>query len=303
MNRLIVIFLNNLLPVFLIAGAGYWLTRWLQVEARSVSRLIFYVLSPCLIFNLITQNQLKQADVLRMLILLALLMAAIGALILVVGKALHFSRKTLAATLLAGLFMNAGNYGLPVVMFAFGDTALAYASLFFVINAVLTYTLGVLIASLGTVSFPKAMGNLFKIPSMYALGLALLFLFTGWKIPLPLERTTTLLGDASLPVMLTLLGMQLTANKWQGKLSPLVVASAARLVAAPLLALWLGPVIGLKGASYQAAVIESGMPTAVLTTVVATEYDAAPSLVTMIVFVTTLLSPLTLTPLLAYLGA
>lgn len=303
MSRLIVIFLNNLLPVFLIAGTGYWLTRWLQVEARSISRLIFYVLSPCLIFNLLTQNHLNQADVLRILIMVLLLMAGVGAFIWSVGKMLRFSRKTMAATLLAGLFMNAGNYGLPVVLFAFGETALAYASLFFVINAVLTYTIGVLIASLGTVNFTRALGNMFKIPSMYALILALVFIYTGWEIPLPLERTTTLLGNASLPVMLVLLGMQLTANKWRGQASPLILASTARLVVAPLLALWLGPVIGLKGASYQAAVIESGMPAAVLTTVIATEYDAAPSLVTMIVFISTLLSPLTLTPLLAYLGA
>jgi predicted permease len=43
------------------------------------------------------------------------------------------------------------------------------------------------------------------------------------------------------------------------------------------------------------------MPTAVLTTILALEFDTAPSFVTNVVFTTTLLSPLTLAPLIAYL--
>jgi predicted permease len=52
----------------------------------------------------------------------------------------------------------------------------------------------------------------------------------------------------------------------------------------------------------QAGVTEASMPTAVMTTILATEFDASPALVSGIVTATTVLSPLTLTPLLAYLG-
>ena len=75
-----------------------------------------------------------------------------------------------------------------------------------------------------------------------------------------------------------------------------------RLVVAPLLALGLGVLLGLKGPAYQAAVLEAGMPTAVLTTVLSTEYDLLPSFVTSAVFLSTLLSPLTIGPLVAFLG-
>ena len=116
--------------------------------------------------------------------------------------------------------MNAGNYGLPVVLFAFGQNALGYASLFFVINAGLTYTLGTLIASMSTMSFGKALVNLIKLPLIYAMLLAVLFIYTGWKIPLPLERATKLLGDASIPSMLVLLGLQLKTANILGKIKP-----------------------------------------------------------------------------------
>ena len=54
---------------------------------------------------------------------------------------------------------------------------------------------------------------------------------------------------------------------------------------------------------FRAGVLEGPMPRAVLSTILGTEYEAEPAFVTTAVFVTTLLSPLTLTPLLLILGA
>ena len=76
-----------------------------------------------------------------------------------------------------------------------------------------------------------------------------------------------------------------------------------RLVAAPIVVLPIALAFGLQGASFQAAITESAMPTAVMMTMVATEYNAEPAFVTMTVALTTLLSPLTITPVLALLGA
>ena len=69
------------------------------------------------------------------------------------------------------------------------------------------------------------------------------------------------------------------------------------------IAILAAPLFNLSGAAYQSGVLESAMPTAVLCTVLATEYDAEPEFVTAAVITTTLLSPLVLTPLLAFLGA
>jgi predicted permease len=76
-----------------------------------------------------------------------------------------------------------------------------------------------------------------------------------------------------------------------------------RLLASPAIALALSLVFLLERPAFQAAILEAGVPTAVLMTVLATEYNVEPSFVTAAVFTSTLLCPLTLTPLLAYLGA
>ena len=75
------------------------------------------------------------------------------------------------------------------------------------------------------------------------------------------------------------------------------------LVVSPALAIGLGLLFQFEGPAYQAAVIESAVPTAVLVTVLATEYNIQPAFMTTAVFTSTLLSPLTITPLLAILVA
>jgi len=59
LNGLVILFLNNLLPIFLIAGAGLFLARATNLNPRSLSQVIFYIFSPCLIFTLITQSELE----------------------------------------------------------------------------------------------------------------------------------------------------------------------------------------------------------------------------------------------------
>jgi predicted permease len=230
-------------------------------------------------------------------------MTIVGLITWLIGGVIKLDRQTLAAVLITAMFMNAGNYGLPLTSFAFGDTALAYASLFFVINAMFTNTVGVVIASSGTMSVFQAFKGLFKLPATYSLTLGILFIQFGWKLPAALERSVTLLSNAAIPCMLVLLGMQLVNIRLSGQIMPLILTRSMRLLVAPLLAIGMTRLFGMTGPAYQAVVLEAAMPVAVLTTILATEFDAQPSFVTAAVLITTLLSPLTLTPLLAFLGA
>jgi predicted permease len=73
-------------------------------------------------------------------------------------------------------------------------------------------------------------------------------------------------------------------------------------VIGPLVGSGIAALFGLGGPSRQAGITEASMPTAVMTTILASEYQLESSLVTAIIFIGTILSPLTLTPLLYFLG-
>ena len=303
LNELFTLFFNNLFPILLAAAIGFGLAKWLNINPRALSQVVFYIFSPILVFKILINSQLSNQDILRTVVIAILLMVCIGSLTLLIGGVLRFNRKIMAAVLITVLFMNAGNYGLPLTNFAFGEQALAFASIFFVVNAVFTNTLGIVIASSGSMSILNAIKGLVKFPAIYALILGILFLRFGWKLPSGLDRTVNLLSNAAIPSMLILLGMQLVNIRLDGHIKPLIVTSSMRLLAAPALAYGFTRLFGMSGPAYQAVVLEAAMPVAVLTTILATEFDTEPSFVTTSVLITTLLSPLTLTPLLAFLGA
>jgi hypothetical protein len=303
LSELFALFFNNLFPILLVAFIGFALAKWLKINPRPLSQVIFYVFSPILVFKLITHSQLSNRDILQTLIIALLLMTVIGVLTWLIGGVLRIDRKMLAAVMITSMFMNAGNYGLPLTSFAFGQAALAFASVFFVINAMFTNTVGIVIASSGSMSVFNAIKGLIKFPAIYALALGILFLQFKWQLPSGLDRTVTLLSDAAIPCMLVLLGMQLVNIRLDGHVVPLILTSSMRLLIAPLIAFGLTRLFGMTGPSYQAVVLEAAMPVAVLTTILATEFDAEPTFVTTAVLVTTLISPFTLTPLLAFLGA
>jgi predicted permease len=303
LTTLLTLFLNNLFPILLIAAIGFVAGKILDIDPKSLSRVVFYILSPFLIFDLLANSQLSDGDILRMVGFSVFQAVMIGTLTFVIGRALKLERKLFAAVLISTLFINAGNYGLSLNLFAFGETAVAHASLFFVTLAFLAYSIGVTIASLGTQSLKQSLSRLAKIPTIYAAILGIIFNILDIQLPIPLERASSLLSGAAIPGMILLLGLQLQRAQSPVNIKALVLASSMRLIGGAVLAIATVSLFGLQGVARQAGILQAAMPTAVLTTVLATEFDAYPSFVTSVVFITTILSPLTLTPLLAYLGA
>jgi malate permease and related proteins len=303
LNNLALLFSNNILPIFLAAGTGYLAARYMQVNARSISKIAFFIFSPCLIFTLITSSQLGNIEVVRMAGFATLNILIIGGFTWLIGRLIRLERRILIALLLSTMFVNAGNYGLSLNLFAFGETALAHASIYFVVSAILMYTLGVVIASLGEFSLKDALVGLLKIPVVYAVILGLLFTSFEWQLPMPLERSVNILGEAAIPVLMVLMGIQIARSRWNSQKFALAVSNSIRLIAAPIVAILLSIPFGLVGVARQAGILEASMPTAIISIILASEYDIEPEFVTMAVVTTTLLSPFSLTPLLAYLGA
>jgi hypothetical protein len=214
---------------------------------------------------------------------------------------LGLDRASLSAFMLVVVCSNSGNYGLPVALLAFGREALTFASVYFVSSAIFSYTGGVLLAASGRRSVAQALAGIGRVPAVYGAVAAAIVMAFGLHVPDAIGRPMTLLSDAALPMMVLVLGMQLERVTWPERPSMVVAASLLSLVATPLAAFGVAHLVGLKGAAFQAGVLQASMPTAVVTTILALEFDVSPNFVTSVVCVTTLLSPLTLTLLIAYL--
>jgi predicted permease len=277
------------------------LGKLLDINARSLGRVVFYVFSPVLILDLLLQNRLRLDEAIGVITMTLCLITSIGILTFVLGKLFKLERPALTSILITTMFANTGNYGLPLVSFAFGEQALSYAGIYFVTTTLLFYTLGVLIASLGHMNLKDAALGLLRIPTLYAVLLALLINTFNMQLPAPLERTVQLAAGGTIPLMLILLGVELTRVQLSGSLRAIQLSVSLRLLIAPMIALLLTALFGIGGSARQGSVTQASMPSMVSATVLATEYQLDSKLVTAVVFISTLLSPLTLTPLLVYL--
>lgn len=295
-------FANNLLPILLLSGAGFTLGKLFSIDSRNIGRIVFYIFSPMLVFDLLVQNDLKLEEAVRVVSFTGTLILIMGAITLMIALASKLDRQILLSVLITTMFGNTGNYGLPLVRFAFGEEALKYGSLYFVTTTLLFNTLGILIASLGHMTFRQAIFGLLKVPTVYGVTLAALINTFHIELPTALARTIDLAAGGSIPLMIVLLGLELARVQWSNSLQGVGVSVSLRLLAAPLVALLLCIPFGLQTEMQQAVVIQASMPAAVITTILATEYQLDSSLVTAIVFIGTLLSPLTLTPLIVLLG-
>lgn len=299
--ELLGLFTSNLLPVFLTAGAGWLLAAKLRTDARPLAQVGLYVLAPCLVLDIILRNAMAPGALLRMMGYAFAALALPGVLAFGFARWRGWPRTRTSALVLTALLTNAGNYGMSVNLLAFGQGALVQASLFFLASAIVSYTAGVFVASMGRAGLRDSLTGLLRIPTVWAVALAFAMNASGLKLPGPVDSSVKLLSSACIPVFLLVLGMQLRGARLEGPAGPLVAGTALRLVGGAAAGIVLAPLFGLTGVARQAGVLQAAMPSAVISTILATEYDVEPGFVTSVVLLTTLLSPFTLTPLMAWL--
>lgn len=299
MTTLLEITYNIVLPVFLIAGVAGLADRTIQIDPRSLSRLIVYLFTPFLVLNGIYKSDLSGSET-GQLVFVALASSLLVALVAwMVARASGFDHRLESAFVLSATLINAGNYGIPLNRFAFGVDGEARALIFFSATTVISNTLGVFLASRGSVSTGRALANVFKVPLVYAALAGFAINAAKVDVPLPLDRAITLLGNASVPAMLVVLGVQLSRASIRGRIRPILMAASMRLVASPLIALGLALLLGITGLTRQVILTEAAMPTAVISGVLAAEFGADTEFVTATILVSTLMSIVSVSVLLA----
>lgn len=295
------ILVSDILPIFAIATIGFLLEKRASGSVKTLASITFNALSPCLVFNQIVTSRLSGAAVGRMALYCVLLTAGMGILARLVAIPLGLDRRHVSSFLLVAMFSNSGNFALPLILFAFGSEALAHASVYFVTSAIVVYTVGVFIAANGKQDRLSALKGILRVPALYALGCAGVVLLLHVTPPVAVMRPVGMLSEAALPMMILVLGMQLKRAVKPERPLVLAVAVALSLVVCPLLGWGLSTMLGFVGAARATAITVASMPAAVITTVLAIEFDLDSSFVTSTVFVSTLLSPLTLVPIIAAL--
>lgn len=273
-------------PLFVIAGIGYlWGRSGKPFDTTIVGMLTLNFGVPALIFSTLTKLEISLGEFGEMIGIFTLVLVlnlAISALILRVFK------LEVGAFLPAISFPNNGNMGLPLCLFAFGDTGLALGISVFVIMSTANATIGFAFAS-GKWSLASTL----KTPLVWVIAAAVIFMVMNVQPPRWVANTAHIIGGMSIPLMLIALGVSLSrlevrdfkVSVWLGLVRLLVGFGLGVLLA------WL---FGLEGAARGVLILQCTMPPAVMNYILAARFERQASGVAGVVVVSTFMSLATL---------
>ncbi len=301
MTQLARILVDILVPVFLLVGVGAVAGRRLGLDSRPFAKIAYWILGPVFVFDILARADLSADLVARVVGASVLAMAAVGLVAVGAGRVLRRPPDVVAAGLTTSVYGNVGNFGLAIVVFTFGEQALALAGIVLLVVNVVGLVVGVAAANWeeqgGLVALRRALGA----PMTLAALPAVVVNTTDATLPLWLGRATGLVAGALIPMMLLTLGIQLSEMGIPRLSGDVVRTLVIKLAAAPAVAAGAVWGAGLVGVPAGVVVLQFAMPPAVFTALIALEHDLAPDLVTTTVLAGTLVSVVTLPVVIALL--
>lgn len=291
------ILLNIIAPIFVIVGIGVLIDRRLQLDLPTLAKLNFYVFVPALSFVVLLKANITAGAMMGIglfSLLHALILFALGWLVCY-HPALR-SKQTVVT--LGTIFYNAGNYGIPLIVLAFGAKLVGAIAIVLVVQNLLTFTLGIWLMEHKVNGAGKALLGMLKIPVIYAVAAALLLRALPVALPAQIMTPLSYLSDGLIPIALLTLGVQLSRTRFSHNLKALTVVTVLRLLVSPLLAAALVIPFRFVAPLSSVLIVAAGFPIAVNLYILSAEYQQDEELASQAIFVTTLLSAISISVIL-----
>ncbi|WP_274651083.1 AEC family transporter [Paenibacillus humicola] len=291
MSEFLPLFANVSIPILIACLLGALYQHYKQPDSRGLADISLYLLSPCLIVSALTSSTQHDASFLHILLYTAVHSGLCWAAAAAAGLLFRLPSPSRRAVELTTIFGNSNNYGLPLLLLAYGTSGFTFGVTYVVGQILLVNTLGLYLASRSTFKPQTALRQVAKVPLIYAaiIGIALYLL----RVPLPgsVESGLKLVGDAYPAVVLLILGMQLRKTSWRKSWrKEIVLAVLLRIAIVPVLAWLVILLLGLHGQEAAVLFVQSSMPAAVNAVVLMEKYNGDKDLVSITVAFTTLAS-------------
>ncbi len=281
-----------LFPIFTIVMIGYLYARFRSVNIAIINRFTLEVFSPALLFGILADHAFNIIEYQSLVLATILMVFGTGLIALLLTRWLGINPKTLIPSM---MFVNAGNMGISVALFAFGELGLSVATLFFIVVTTLNFTLGIAIVDRNASWF-----NLLKLPLFQAIIAGLVVSLTPITIPILLLTPIKMLGACAIPMMLLSLGARLNEidfTYWKIGL----LGAILRPISGALMFLLVRPWFTLTPLQADGLLIFAVLPPAVVNYVIAEQYQQEPPKVAAIVMLGNLMSFISLPIALAFI--
>ncbi len=300
--------IESILTLFILIAAGYLAYRTGVITRAGVSglsALLVNITLPCLIIESmqvpVTPDRIHEITVIFMIELVVYAISFLAAFL--VPYLISGSRFESGVFRFMLIFSNLGFMGYPVCQTLFGDESLFYVTLINIPFGLLVFTIGVFLLRPDLARNPDLKRIL--SPGLVASLVGLIFFFTGITIPSPISDSISLLGSVTTPLAMIVIGALLAPLPLSSMVGDfrIWVISAFRLAIIPIvLLLLLRPFIS-DPVLISVPIILAAMPVAANTVLLAEEYGVNAEIASKGVFVSTILSLVTIPGVALLLGA
>ena len=285
------VFLNVILPVFLVVGSGFIVGKIFKGSGEIFSKVTLWVFSSVVTFTFMNENPPNTSDLMKYL----WGFIAIFAYNLVLFRWIFRNKENSDVYFLTSLFGNTGYLGYPVLGSAFGNVGIAYGVMYSFVSVTLVNTFGIAFL---IKDFKKSVQNLLKLPFIYSivLGMGLGYMGIHWKnFPKPISAAIADIKGAAIPVIMVFLGYSLSKVRLtKENLVTMTLASLHRLFIIPVIALVMSELLGMRGLLRSVFIVESAMPTAMNVVVISSAINKKPDLMSSVVAISTAISAITI---------
>jgi len=287
-----------IVPLSIPVIVGALLGRFKNLDTKPLLTLYLYFLTPAIILNTLATAEISTDDIYKTLAFSLLNLCFLWAIANIIGRLLKLDPSEISGLTLVSTFTNSVNYGLPLVLLAFGQLGLDKASVYVIGQMIIVNTVGVYFAARSQFSVKNAVKSVFSLPAIYAAMLALFLRIFGLYLPSELATGVSMVAGGYSPVVLAILGAQMVKvrtmpSERKGQ-STFWTGLIIRLILAPVVA-YLGlSILHIDGILFSVLLILASMPVAVNAVVLAERFNASPELVSKCILWTTLASFLVL---------
>jgi malonate transporter len=231
--------LGAVIPIFGLVACGYLAGRFrlvTQASSEALNQFVYAFALPAMLFIAVYRG--SPDEILSGYFLLAVLGATLGTALVGFFVSRYLNNAGPAESTMRALnasFANTGYLGIPLVTAAYGDRAALPAALATVATNIISFALAIVCLELfvkpRSGGVRRALSGVARSPLIWPIALAIVLVSLEVKVPLPVERFTTLLAAAAGPCALFAIGLfvsQLSiragaAASWQSSLLKLVL--------------------------------------------------------------------------------
>ncbi len=298
------ILLTNVLPMSFMIALGIILQKAFSLDIKTLSKLNFYLFSPAFMFQLLYTTEISGTLVGKTLLFLLLFMFLQYAVIEIVIRIRGYRPSMKSSMRNSVLFYNSANYGIPLnqLVFAGNPITLAVQVIIMMAQSLIPNTYGIYNVNAHKADMRQVWKTIISMPIIYVIPVALSLRGFQISIPQPIMTPIEYLYNAFIATALITLGVQLGNMNWKIKKEQLIdvgISSFLRLIAGPALAAFvvflLDLTLGVDKIVAAALIVSSAVPTSLSSVLLAVEFDNEPEFASQSVFLSTLLSIVTVT--------